>query len=184
MAMTKYNKKNLMEQIRAVGGKRVIATWRKANPGVQLNLSRTDLRGADLSEANLYGANLYGADLYGADLRKARLYGTNLHKANFRRARISGTILAVQRFLPPLLQIWDASCPERRAHLLQALQNQTALRGMWSQGTARCPEGYLLGGKGAGDWFTRAWDTGAISHERLLKLLRWRRPKTSQEASV
>ncbi len=247
--MTEQDKQDLVAQIRSIGGKKAIDTWREAHPGIQLDLSGTDLSCADLSgaclakadltetdmswtdlcgadlreadlieaimfsaklrgadlrgadmmramlrmanlrEATLRRANLTRADLYGAqltesDLREARLDRVDLDGANLRRVKISGTILEVGRFLPPLLNTWDNSCPDRRAQLLRALEARKALRSKCLKWTYRCPQGHLLSGKCTGDAFTTAWDTTYISQERLLKLLRWRRPKTFKEASV
>jgi len=74
-------------------GKDAIAEWRQANPGVQLDLLRADLKGAnlagtDLSAANLFGASLVMADLTRANLSRADLSDTNSLWADLTRARL------------------------------------------------------------------------------------------------
>ena len=78
--------------------------WRKANPEIQPDLSRTilgelDLVGADLSRAklsssnvsgaNLSGANLSRTDLSGADLFQSEIVGANLMDADLIVANLS-----------------------------------------------------------------------------------------------
>ncbi len=72
--------------------------WRKADPGVQIDLggaslSNAHLSGADLSGVYLIGAKLIGADLSGADLTKAHLDGAKLGGADLSRAYLSGADL-------------------------------------------------------------------------------------------
>jgi uncharacterized protein YjbI with pentapeptide repeats len=50
--------------------------WRKANEGVEPDLSGADLHGTDLSNANFSKTNLGGANLSGANLRGAILSGS------------------------------------------------------------------------------------------------------------
>ncbi|MGD2183802.1 pentapeptide repeat-containing protein [Lusitaniella coriacea] len=64
----------------------------------QVDLRRTDLRGASLSETNFFQAYLDEANLNGADLRRANfngayLRGANLNEANLRGANLRGASL-------------------------------------------------------------------------------------------
>jgi uncharacterized protein YjbI with pentapeptide repeats len=83
--------------------------WRKRNPDVAVNLSRSDLaaidlrsadlRSAVLVEADLCGAklsnvNLCRADLEGAKLTGADLSGAAVRNVNLRQARCDNTVLA------------------------------------------------------------------------------------------
>jgi len=145
------------------------------------NLSGADLRGvylegADLREANLRETNLSGANLWGADLREANLWRANLNVANLERANLDGanlegTLLEKDRWFPILTALWDNVCEKRRRALVRALSKGEALHGVWVQGSLMCPEGYLLGGRGKTDAFTRAWDTFGID-ESVLPLLK------------
>jgi uncharacterized protein YjbI with pentapeptide repeats len=69
-------------------GVRVWNRWRAENPGVDINLSGSDLYGVDLGGANLNGANLERAFLEKANLVKADLLGANLSQANLIDARL------------------------------------------------------------------------------------------------
>jgi uncharacterized protein YjbI with pentapeptide repeats len=69
-------------------GVRVWNRWRAENPGVDINLSGSDLYGVDLGGANLNGANLERAFLEKANLVKADLIGANLSQANLIDARL------------------------------------------------------------------------------------------------
>jgi len=71
-------------------GAEAIAEWRRANPGVALDLSGSDLRGVGLSGADLTGANLRRADLSGANLTSARLFRAYLLLANLSGAILKG----------------------------------------------------------------------------------------------
>ena len=62
-------------------GAEALRAWREANPGVALDLSGADLRGASLAQAVLDGASLKGALLSGADFEEASLSGVNLQDA-------------------------------------------------------------------------------------------------------
>lgn len=104
--------------------------WRKENPGAEIDLSKTSLKGrflqkvmlrganlsetdfseaslawADLSEANLFKANLYAADLYQADLRGANLIeailvGAQMIRTKIEKAKVSGSSIYS-------INVWD-----------------------------------------------------------------------------
>ena len=81
-------------------GAEAIAEWRRANPGVRLDLSEANLREANLSAADLSGSNLYRANLSRANLERANLSGTDLTlaalpEAALTRANVSGANLLV-----------------------------------------------------------------------------------------
>lgn len=65
----------------------------KSDQGRQVNLSRTDLRGADLKGVNLKCADLRYANLNGAALSKAHLEGAELMNAKLEYADLSDTHL-------------------------------------------------------------------------------------------
>jgi len=85
-------------------GAAAIGEWRRANPGVRLDLSGADMSGAnlreaklglaDLTDADLSGADLSGADLSGADLNWAILVGANLAGADLGGADLIGAALS------------------------------------------------------------------------------------------
>ena len=68
--------------------------WRKENPKIMPDLSRTSLIGTDLRRANLSGANLTEADIGYADFSKANLSGADLHRAYIIRANLSSANLS------------------------------------------------------------------------------------------
>ncbi len=71
------------EHVEAVrGGAEAVRVWREANPGLALDLTGADLRGARLAHANLDGASLQGALLHGADFTEASLAGANFEDAS------------------------------------------------------------------------------------------------------
>jgi hypothetical protein len=74
-------------------GARAIAEWRRANPGVRLDLSGANLAGADLSGANLAGTDLSNADLSGANLSGSILGWANLISTDLSGADLSGAML-------------------------------------------------------------------------------------------
>ncbi|MFJ5552947.1 pentapeptide repeat-containing protein [Streptomyces sp. NPDC093225] len=59
----------------------------------QLDLARTDLRGAKMTNGYLKGASLEGTQLQGARLDGAHLEGAHLEKANLDGVRLDGAIL-------------------------------------------------------------------------------------------
>jgi hypothetical protein len=73
--------------------------WRTGNPGVDIDLSGSDLYRAELSRADLSGvnleraflekANLVEADLIGANLSQVNLIDAHLFEANLSRANLS-----------------------------------------------------------------------------------------------
>ena len=77
--------------------------WRRAHPGVVIDLFGADLSGAnfsgahlsgaELNRAHLSGANFSEAALSGADLRKAYLVGANLREADLRKANLTRAVL-------------------------------------------------------------------------------------------
>jgi uncharacterized protein YjbI with pentapeptide repeats len=67
--------------------------WRRANPGIRLDLSGADFSGADLNGANLSRANLREAVLKDTDLREANLSRAKLGGANLGGARLVGADL-------------------------------------------------------------------------------------------
>jgi uncharacterized protein YjbI with pentapeptide repeats len=67
--------------------------WRKANDGVQPDLSWAHLEGAALQGVDLSRVDLSGAHLEGADLFRANLSGANLAGAILTNAGLSGAIL-------------------------------------------------------------------------------------------
>jgi hypothetical protein len=74
-------------------GAQAIGEWRRANPGVRLDLSGADMSGANLSEAKLGLADLTDADLSGADLSAAKLSDADLWQANLSGANLSRAYL-------------------------------------------------------------------------------------------
>lgn len=67
--------------------------WRIANPSIQVDLTRADLRGANLGQFNLeaaclHRANLEGASLWMTNLARANLTKANLRDTNLRRATL------------------------------------------------------------------------------------------------
>jgi uncharacterized protein YjbI with pentapeptide repeats len=60
---------------------------------MEVDLSRTDIRGADLSSANLKKTNLSSANLEGADLSSANLEGAFLIDAHLEKADLSSSRL-------------------------------------------------------------------------------------------
>jgi hypothetical protein len=67
--------------------------WREAEPGITINLSDADLRGAHLRNIILLEADLHGVNLRGADLRGAILNNALIVKADFSEARLSDASL-------------------------------------------------------------------------------------------
>jgi uncharacterized protein YjbI with pentapeptide repeats len=75
--------------------------WRKRNPDIAVNLSRSDLDGADLRgadlrgaihvEADLCGAKLARVDLCRADMEGARMTGADLSEGQVRNANLRQT---------------------------------------------------------------------------------------------
>lgn len=81
-------------------GKDAIEEWRRANPGVKLDLGIADLPGAELGGADLSLAGLVGASLWAATLSSASLSGAtlilaNLTLANLTLANLHGADLAL-----------------------------------------------------------------------------------------
>jgi len=79
-------------------------TWRKKNPGIQLDLCKTHFTGEDLSELDLIGVDLgerslYGFDLSGIDLREASLISMDLMHIGFPGADLRGAMLAEARLI-------------------------------------------------------------------------------------
>lgn len=74
-------------------GTRAIAAWRKANPGLRLNLCAADLVGAILEGANLSQAVLGDAKLSHAKLNRAYLDEANLHCADLTDAQLRDAYL-------------------------------------------------------------------------------------------
>ncbi|MEM7759843.1 MAG: pentapeptide repeat-containing protein [Cyanobacteria bacterium P01_A01_bin.40] len=64
-------------------GVKVWNQWRKDNPDIEPDLSRSQLKDANLYGINLSRVNLTGVDFTGADLRSAQLIHANLYGANF-----------------------------------------------------------------------------------------------------
>lgn len=67
--------------------------WRRRNPGEEIDLSGTDLRGIQgdgisLSRANLEHSNLNGVNLFRADLSKANLSNATLMYVHLREAKL------------------------------------------------------------------------------------------------
>lgn len=108
--------------------------WRKRNPTVSpdlsktelydrnlsgVNLSNANLDGTRLASVNLTGANLNGADLLGADLAPTPLKGdktvlvpTTLNDATLIEARLIGATLVYTQFVGADLtdaQLWDTN---------------------------------------------------------------------------
>ena len=75
-------------------GKDAIAEWRKANPGVRLDLS-----GASLAGVNLSGADLQDASMEAIDLREAILGGAKLSGSFLGDARLTGANLVGARLI-------------------------------------------------------------------------------------
>ena len=67
--------------------------WRKRNPDVAVNLSRSDLAGADLRGADLRGAMLMEADLRGAKLARVNLCRSDMEGAKMTGADLSGGLV-------------------------------------------------------------------------------------------
>lgn len=75
-------------------GVKVWNQWRAENPGVDIDLSGSDLYEVDLSNADLNGANLERAFLEKANLARADLVGANLGQANLIDAHLFDSNLA------------------------------------------------------------------------------------------
>ncbi|HYT45569.1 MAG TPA: pentapeptide repeat-containing protein, partial [Methylomirabilota bacterium] len=60
---------------------------------IEINLSKTNLRGAYLFMTNLLAANLSGANLSGANLKGAQLFATDLSEADLSGATLVNTLL-------------------------------------------------------------------------------------------
>lgn len=67
--------------------------WRKARPGMPLDLSGATLAGARLQGMDLGGCNLSDADLSEADLSEANLFGANLVRSRLLHANLPGVLL-------------------------------------------------------------------------------------------
>ena len=67
--------------------------WRKQNPEITPDLSRSNLINKDLSRADFNAVNLSGADLSKAQLSHASLHGANLESATLILADLLGAIL-------------------------------------------------------------------------------------------
>jgi uncharacterized protein YjbI with pentapeptide repeats len=67
-------------------GSEVWNTWRRENPEVVPDLSKTDLSGANLNSANLFEASLRDTNLRGAELNRATLDRVDLRDANLSNA--------------------------------------------------------------------------------------------------
>ena len=77
--------------------------WRKAHPGIEVNLRGADLQGADLQKADLQSVDLQGArlryanlqfaNLQGANLQHAQLWNTQLEHAQLQNINLYGTDL-------------------------------------------------------------------------------------------
>ncbi len=87
-ALADSNHLRLIEQ-----GARAVDSWRKARPGVPLDLSGATLAGARLQGMDLGGCNLSDADLSEADLSGANLFGANLVRARLAHANLAGVLL-------------------------------------------------------------------------------------------
>ncbi len=96
--------------------------WRKENPEVRPDLSRSSLVDFNLGDANLSICNLNGADLKSANLSGANLSGatlrnSNLEKTDFLMANLAGACLDKSFLFRAVL--WDvnlsgASCKEAK----------------------------------------------------------------------
>jgi|GEM_PF-3235293 len=73
-------------------GNDAIAAWRAGNPGVCLDLRRTDLTKKNLPGRNLRNADLEWADCRWADLSGADFTGATLVRTDFHKSDLSGAI--------------------------------------------------------------------------------------------
>jgi len=103
------------EHMALVGkGSEAIAEWRRANPGVRLDLfqadlGRADLKAADLSRADLAWVKLPLADLRRADLRWTSLRWAYLLGADLPEAKLGGADLLLANLMVVTLRCADLS---------------------------------------------------------------------------
>lgn len=101
-------------------GNAAIGAWRRANPGMILDLSGANLQGLNLRAANLGGANLQGSDLSatypqeGVNLRQAKLKRADLRRVNLRMANLTGGELRKANLTASQLSIVDFSHADLR----------------------------------------------------------------------
>lgn len=77
--------------------------WRKENPEVEIDLSKTSLKRTNLQRASLHSANLSETDFSEASLAWADLSGANLFKANFYVADLYETDLRGANIIDAIL---------------------------------------------------------------------------------
>lgn len=157
--------------------------WRLRDPGTEIDLSESDLRGSYLIKIHLIRANLKGADLRGADLKQADLIRADLFEANLSEADLSGADLRGARLIRSDLQGADLRGADLRgtdlsevnlseadlsgANLRGAILNEAYLsRTDFSQ--ADLSEAYLSRAQALATIFTQAILTGACVQDWVI----------------